>query len=288
MPFYRFGGTEFSDAAGGDDVDPEEVPRAVAGFGGEMVTKGLELEMHAHRKAQLILTLRGVVRCEADQGVWIVPPRCAVWIPGNAPHSVTMAGNVEVYCLFVEPEAALALPRQCCTLSVSPLLEQLLLHVTRMPVLYDEKGDDGRIASVLLDQLAAAPIEKLNFPMPVDGKLRKIAAAMMADPSDRGDDRRLGAPHGCRAAHPDARAKARDWHELRPLASATPYPDRTAAPRRGVVGSGRGARSRLRGGERLCHHVPQSPWQAASPISSRTAHLCLIAIGPVTVDRKSQ
>ncbi|MDI4239161.1 helix-turn-helix transcriptional regulator [Bradyrhizobium sp. Arg237L] len=184
MPFYRHEENDL-DSADGVGFSPEDVPRAVAVFGGYMVTKGMELAMHEHRKAQLVLTLRGVVRCEADQGVWIVPPRCAVWIPGNLPHSVSLAGNVEVYCLFVEPDAAPALPRRCCTLSISPLLERLLLHVAQMPVLYDVDGADGRIATVLLDQLSLAPVEKLNFPMPVDARLRRIAAAMMADPSDR-------------------------------------------------------------------------------------------------------
>jgi AraC-like DNA-binding protein len=61
----------------------------------------------------------------------------------------------------------------------------LLLHVTHMPVLYDVDGADGRAVTVLLDQLSAAPVEKLNFPMPVDARLRKIAATMMADPADR-------------------------------------------------------------------------------------------------------
>ena len=120
-----------------------------------------------------------------------MPPHCAVWIPDNVPHSVTFAGNVEVYVLFVEPDAAPALPRQCCTLTISPLLERLLLHATQMPVLYDADdaddadGADGRIATVLLDQLSAAPVEKLNFPMPVEAKLRQIAVAMATDPSDR-------------------------------------------------------------------------------------------------------
>ncbi|MCA6110807.1 AraC family transcriptional regulator [Bradyrhizobium cenepequi] len=184
MPFYRPEETDLA-SAGGAGFSPEEVPRAVVAVGVDLVTKGMEMAIHAHRKAQLVLTLRGVVRCEADQSVWIVPPRCAVWIPGNRPHSVALAGNVEVYLLFVEPDAASALPRQCCTLSISPLLERLLLHVTEMPVLYDVDGADGRIAAVLLDQLSVAPVEKLNFPMPADAKLRKIAAAMMADPSDR-------------------------------------------------------------------------------------------------------
>ncbi|MBO4227295.1 helix-turn-helix domain-containing protein [Bradyrhizobium neotropicale] len=184
MPFYHHEESDLDPADGGG-FSPEDVPRAVVAVGGTMVTKGMELAVHEHRKAQLVLTLRGVVRCEADHSVWIVPPRCAVWIPGNLPHSVSLAGNVEVYCLFVEPDAAPALPRQCCTLSISPLLERLLLHVAQMPVLYDVGGADGRIATVLLDQLSLAPVEKLNFPMPVDAKLRKIAAAMMADPSDR-------------------------------------------------------------------------------------------------------
>jgi len=184
MPFYRHLENDLDPAAHGA-FPLEDVPRAVVAVGVDMVTTGLEMPLHAHRKAQLVLTLRGIVRCEADHSVWIVPPRCALWIPGNLPHSVTVAGNVEVYVLFLEPDAAPALPAQCCTLSISPLLERLLLHVTEMPVLYDVDGADGRIATVLLDQLSVAPVEKLNFPMPVNAKLRQIAAAMMADPSDR-------------------------------------------------------------------------------------------------------
>lgn len=180
MPFYRP-----DDLRPDDDFDPEHVPRAIAAVGFDMFTKGMEMPIHRHRKAQLVLTLRGIVRCEADQGVWIVPPRCAVWIPGDLPHSMTVAGDVEAYFLFLEPDAVPALPVQCCTLSISPLLERLLIHVARIPVLYDIDGADGRLATVLLDQLSVAPVENLNFPMPADAKLRKIAAAMVADPSDR-------------------------------------------------------------------------------------------------------
>jgi AraC-like DNA-binding protein len=165
--------------------DPEGVPRAIVAFGADMFTKGMEHPAHHHRKAQLVMASRGVVRCEVEQSIWIVPPRCAVWIPGDLRHSLTVAGNVEVYILIVEPDAAAALPKQCCTLSMSPLLERLLQHVTQMPMLYDVDGADGRIVTVLLDQLSLAPVEKLNFPMPLDAKLRKIATAMVADPSDR-------------------------------------------------------------------------------------------------------
>jgi AraC-like DNA-binding protein len=184
MPFFRLND---GDLRPDDTIDfnPEDVPRAIAAFGGEMVTKGTEVAMHTHRKDELVLALRGVVRLEAGQSVWIVPPRCAVWIPRDVAHSVNVAGDVEVYCLFVEPDAALKLPRQCCTLTISPLLERLLVHATHMPVMYDIDGADGRIAAVLLDQLSLAPAEELRFPMPEDTRLRRMASAMIADPSDR-------------------------------------------------------------------------------------------------------
>lgn len=195
MPFYR--SSDDNTEPNGEKFDPEDVPRAVVAIGGSMVTKGMEVGDHQHRRAQLLLTLRGLVTCEADQGVWIVPPRCAVWIPGDLPHSITFSGNVEVYCLFVDPDDAARLPRQCCTLAISPLLQELVLHVTHMPALYDVDGADGRVTAVLLDQIAASPVEKLHFPMPVDPRLRKIAVALMAEPADRATihewGRRVGA-----------------------------------------------------------------------------------------------
>jgi AraC-like DNA-binding protein len=112
-------------------------------------------------------------------------------------HSMKGNGNLQVYCLSVEPEAVAGLPHECCTLSVSPLLQELLLYMAHLPELYDEKGPDGRVATVLLEQLAVSPVERLNFPMPNDDKLRKIANAMMADPADRATiaewGRRVGA-----------------------------------------------------------------------------------------------
>ncbi len=100
-------------------------------------------------------------------------------------HSLTFAGNVEAYILFVEPGAAQSFPRRPYALSISPLLEHMLLHVVRMPVLYDVDGADGRFVMVLLDQLSLAPVEKLDLPMPLNPKLRKIATEMIADPSER-------------------------------------------------------------------------------------------------------
>jgi AraC-like DNA-binding protein len=52
-------------------------------------------------------------------------------------------------------------------------------------LLYDEDDAADRLIHVLLDRLIAAPIEKLHLPMPSDPRLRKIAAALQADPATR-------------------------------------------------------------------------------------------------------
>jgi hypothetical protein len=42
-----------------------------------------EVPVHTHRKGQLIIALYGAVICRAENDIWIVPPNCAVWIPGG-------------------------------------------------------------------------------------------------------------------------------------------------------------------------------------------------------------
>jgi len=170
-----------------DFADPDLVPRPVVAVGASVVTGngGMELDAHNHRKAQLIYMARGVLTCEVSRGMWIVPPQCAIWIPGSTRHSVKGVGVIDVYCLFVEPASAPTLPDACCTVAVSPLLRELLLRCAGLPTLYPVKRAESRLVKVLLDELAAAPVEKLHLPMPSDGGLRKIADGMTADPSDR-------------------------------------------------------------------------------------------------------
>lgn len=168
-------------------VDPDSVPRPIFAVGADTVTGpgGMEIGSHRHRKAQLLYVARGVLKCEISRGLWIVPPQCAVWIPCGFLHRVKGVGTIEVYCLFVKPASAPTMPDTCCTVSVSPLLRELLLRCSGFPALYPIRGAESHLVTVLLDELAAAPVEKLHLPMPSDGDLRRIADRMTADPSDR-------------------------------------------------------------------------------------------------------
>jgi AraC-like DNA-binding protein/quercetin dioxygenase-like cupin family protein len=165
--------------------DVDSIPRPVCAMRASMVSKGWEQEKHQHRKAQLIYSVRGMLNCEIEEGVWIVPPHCAVWIPGNLPHSARGSGDTECYCLFVEPDAAPGLPNTCCTISVEPLMRELLLKVVSFPPLYLADGREGRLIATLLDELSCAPVEDLHLPMPRDKRLRQLAEMLLADPTDK-------------------------------------------------------------------------------------------------------
>jgi AraC-like DNA-binding protein/quercetin dioxygenase-like cupin family protein len=165
--------------------DADLLPRAVVAVNATSTSESWEHAPHSHRKGQLMYTLRGVIHCQIEAGIWIVPPQCALWIPGGLPHAARGSGEAEVYCLLIDPDAAGALPAQCCTLSVSGLLHELISKAVSFPQLYDEDGAQGRLIRTLLDELAQAPIEELHLPMPRDPRLRRLADSLLADPGDK-------------------------------------------------------------------------------------------------------
>ncbi|MFJ4131995.1 AraC family transcriptional regulator [Pseudomonas cyclaminis] len=165
--------------------DADVVQRAVVVVGASSASDTWEHTPHTHRKGQLMYTLRGVIHCEIEAGIWIVPPQCALWIPGGVSHSARGNGEAHVYCLLIDPDAAGALPTQCCTLGVSGLLHELISKAISFPQLYEVDGAQGRLVNTLLDELAQAPLEALHLPMPQDARLRRLANSLLADPADK-------------------------------------------------------------------------------------------------------
>lgn len=173
-------------------MDPDLVPRPVVTFGATgIVTASLsrretETDFHHHRKGQLMLALRGVLTCEVENGLWLVPPQSAIWIPSDVLHKVKAAGTIECYMAFIDPAVASNLPANCCALSTTPLLRELLIRSASLPALYPEGAMESHLVTLLLDELALVPIGNLHLPMPADSRLRRIGEMIMDDPSDRG------------------------------------------------------------------------------------------------------
>jgi mannose-6-phosphate isomerase-like protein (cupin superfamily) len=200
--------------------DADVIPRAVVAVGASSTSESWEHVQHTHRKGQLMYTLRGVIHCEIEAGIWIVPRQCALWIPGGTPHAARGSGEAEVYCLLIDPDAASALPSQCCTLAVSGLLHELIGKAVSFPQLYEVNGAQGRLIGTLLDELAQARIEGLHLPMPQDPRLRRMADSLLANPGDKATLGQWAVRIGMMRAQHDPPVAGGVRPELRPLAPA--------------------------------------------------------------------
>ena len=166
-------------------VDVDAIPRDVVTMGLKLVTRGYETGFHRHRKAQCVLAVSGVLTCEAEGGVWIVPARNAMWIPPDVDHRISLAGTVEGYNAFVAPAAARHLPATCGSIVATPLLRELLVRTAQYPLDLADGGMESRVAALLLDEVAIAERGRLYLPMPQDERLRAIFCRILEAPADR-------------------------------------------------------------------------------------------------------
>lgn len=163
----------------------DAIPRSIVGLTIELDFVG-ETTPHRHRKGQLLYVIDGLIIVEAAQGIWTVPPRCAIWIPGGVSHFGRATGRVSIRSLYIDAEKAENLRDECAIVFVQPLLRELILRLTSQPAFYpDEVGRETRLAPVVLDELRAAPLEPLRLPMPSDRRLRRLVETMLAEPSTR-------------------------------------------------------------------------------------------------------
>ncbi|SCB04786.1 Conserved hypothetical protein [Xanthomonas translucens pv. translucens DSM 18974] len=178
-----------------DWMDPDLVPRPVVAIGAADIDMSKldmvdfdrqEMDFHRHRKGQLLLPLRGAFTSEVEDGLWLAPPQSAIWVPGGVLHKITAAGTIDCYIAYIHPHAASMLPSSCCTVSVTPLLRELLIRCASLPMLYAEGGVESHLVTLLLHELAIAPTVSLHLPMPTDARLRKIVETILENPAERG------------------------------------------------------------------------------------------------------
>jgi len=96
-----------------------------------------------------------------------------------------MWGQVAMRSLYFPAEqkdAALA-STECFVLSVTPLLRELILRVIEWAALDSRVPEHARLAALLLDEIAGAPVTPLLLPLPIDGRATAVAHSVLADPA---------------------------------------------------------------------------------------------------------
>ncbi|WP_187772237.1 helix-turn-helix transcriptional regulator [Agrobacterium sp. B1(2019)] len=164
------------------DYDLESSPAPARAVRIDVSQNEREAPEHQHRKGQLVMPLRGGVTCRVPSGMWMVPPHCGVWVPGGMPHSNVATANARLFFLFVEPGAA-DLPNRCCTLSLSPLVRELIIEMADQSAVATAHSE--LVTTLLLSALSRMPVEYLHLPLTDESRLLQIASELANNPSDR-------------------------------------------------------------------------------------------------------
>ncbi|MGD9840076.1 MAG: helix-turn-helix transcriptional regulator [Afipia sp.] len=146
--------------------------------------RGGGLPPHSHQRAQLLMVASGSIAVTAEGATFVAPPERAVWVPANVMHATRHLASTRLHTLYVAGDAAYGLPQQTTVVQITALMRELMNAVVARPRLYDERGADGRVVSVLLDQLAGAAALPLNLPMPKSDALLAVATQILEAPAD--------------------------------------------------------------------------------------------------------
>ena len=70
--------------------------------------KGVRLDTHMHREAQLVYAAKGTMQVTTPKGRWLVPPDRAVWVPARMEHAIdVLAEHRDAHAVF-RPRVAFA------------------------------------------------------------------------------------------------------------------------------------------------------------------------------------
>lgn len=147
--------------------------------------RGVRLDTHMHREAQLVYAARGTMQVTTPKGRWLVPPDRAVWVPARSEHAIDVLADIEMRTLYFDlawlerEERSSSLDAEF-VVRVSPLLHQAIL------ALFDGRNDPDRTAlliKLVMLELHQAEDSATFIPLPREPRCRRAADIVLADPT---------------------------------------------------------------------------------------------------------
>jgi AraC-like DNA-binding protein len=147
--------------------------------------RGVRLDTHMHREAQLVYAARGTMQVTTPKGRWLVPPDRAVWVPARLEHSIDVLADIDLRTLYFDlawlsREARSASLDAEFVVRVSRLLQEAIL------ALFDGRNNPGR--TELLVRLAVLELHHAEdattfIPLPQEPRCRRAADIVLRDPT---------------------------------------------------------------------------------------------------------
>src|SRR3954452_5003569 len=151
--------------------------------------KGVRLDTHMHREAQLVYAARGTMQVTTPKGRWLVPPDRAVWVPARLEHSIDVLTDIQMRTLYFDLDW-LAREQRSVGLDAEFVVKvSRLLHESIL-ALFDGRDDPGR--TDLLIRLAMLELHQAEdpttfIPLPHEPRCRRAAELVLADPTETHD-----------------------------------------------------------------------------------------------------
>jgi AraC-like DNA-binding protein len=147
--------------------------------------KGVRLDTHMHREAQLVYAARGTMQVTTPKGRWLVPPDRAVWVPARLEHSIDVLADIEMRTLYFDLAWLKREERGASLKSEFVVRVSRLLHETIL-ALFDGRDNSDRTS--LLVRLAMLELHHAEdsttfIPLPQEPRCRRAADIVLGDPT---------------------------------------------------------------------------------------------------------
>ena len=161
----------------------QHLPHAVVAFSRDFSHDQL-LAMHSHPRGQLLYAAEGVMQVRTAQGLWVIPPQRALWVPCGLAHEIRMLSAVRLRTLYIRPHESELIGTECRLLEVSALLRELILSLLEEESDYDTRGRGGHLAQLILSEIDGATAIPVVIPWPADRRVVAVCEAILADPGN--------------------------------------------------------------------------------------------------------
>ncbi|MFZ4894820.1 helix-turn-helix domain-containing protein [Plantibacter sp. Mn2098] len=150
------------------------------------LAQGERFDDHVHNRDQLAWAREGVLMVTIGGRHWVLPSSLALWIPAGTWHTTTSVRPGTLQGIYLDPGerrgAVLDRPEPT-VVTVSNLLRELIDHLCTDL----DDGERSRAEHLVPDLLHPVDTLTIDLPLPVDGRARKLAEALIDDPADGRD-----------------------------------------------------------------------------------------------------
>ncbi|WP_249780592.1 helix-turn-helix transcriptional regulator [Bradyrhizobium sp. dw_78] len=147
--------------------------------------KGVRLDTHMHREAQLVYAARGMMQVTTPKGRWLVPPDRAVWVPARLEHAIDVLADIEMRTLYFDVAWLRRQDRSDSLRTEYVVRVSRLLHEAIL-ALFDGRSDGERarvLVRLALLELHEADDSATFVPLPQEPRCRRAADIVLADPT---------------------------------------------------------------------------------------------------------